>query len=60
MSKNVRSTSKNGQTETKTYVNGRLESIQHTEDKTGNTHEHEVGRGGAMGAFGPFTGSKKK
>ena len=59
MSEKVVSTSKNGQTETKTYENGRLESIQHTDNETGKTHEHEVGRGGAVGAFGPFTGSKK-
>lgn len=59
MSKNVASTSNNGQTETKTYDNGKLESIQHTDNKTGNTHEHEVNRGGAIGLFGPYDGKKK-
>ena len=59
MSQKTVSTSKNGQTETKTYENGRLEKIQHTDNKTGDTHEHNVGRGGLMGAFGPYTGSKK-
>ena len=56
--KNV-STSKNGQTETKTYNDGKLERIQHTDDKNGNTHEHTVERGGLIGAFGPYTGPKK-
>lgn len=59
MSKEVVSTEHNGQTETKTYNDGKLESIQHTDNKTGENHEHEVGRGGLIGAFGPYTGSKK-
>lgn len=59
MSKKSVSTSKNGQTETKTYIDGKLESIQHTDNKTGDTHEHNVERGGTIGAFGPYTGSKK-
>lgn len=59
MSTKTVSTSNNGQTETKTYEDGRLESIQHTDNKTGDTHEHEVNRGGLLGAFGPYTGAKK-
>lgn len=59
MSEKSVSTSNNGQTETKTYNDGKLESIQHKDEKTGNTHEHNVERGGAIGAFGPYTGSKK-
>jgi len=53
------SKSDNGQTETKTYVNGRLENIQHTDNDTGKTHEHNVERGGLLGVFGPYTGTKK-
>ncbi len=61
MSDKIKSTSKNGQTETKTYDgnSGQLKSIQHTDEKTGKTHEHNVGHGGALGLVGPFTGSKK-
>ena len=59
MTTKTASTSKNGQTETKTYENGKLKNIQHTDNKTGETHEHNVGRGGLLGAFGPFTGTKK-
>ncbi len=59
MSQKTVSTCKNGQTETKTYENGRLEKIQHTNNKTGDTHEHNVDRGGLVGAFGPYTGTKK-
>jgi hypothetical protein len=59
MSKNVVSTSNNGQTETKIYEDGKLTSIQHTDEDTGKTHEHEVSRGGLFGAFGPYTGKEK-
>lgn len=59
MTKKSVSTSNNGQTETKTYENGKLENIQHTDNKTGETHEHNVERGGAIGVFGPYTGTKK-
>ncbi|PLX20940.1 hypothetical protein C0584_04105 [Candidatus Parcubacteria bacterium] len=59
MSKKVVSHSSGGQTETKTYENGRLESIQHTNDRTGENHEHEVCRGGALGALGPYAGGRK-
>ena len=45
--------------ESTTYENGHLEKIQHTDNKTGDTHEHNVERGGLIGAFGPYTGSKK-
>lgn len=59
MSRDVVSTSNNGQTETKIYDDGKLVSIQHKDEDTGKTHEHEANRGGLLGVFGPYTGKEK-
>ncbi len=32
-------------TEVKTYVDGKLDSIEHINERTGDTHEHEVEHG---------------
>ena len=59
MSKKIATTGKNGQTETRTYETGKYENIQHTDNKAGNTHEHNVCHGGLLGTFGPFTGTSR-
>jgi len=51
---------KGSKTETREYKNGKTTRIFETEKKTGKTTDYNIGRGGAMGAFGPFKGSKKK
>lgn len=53
------SSSDGHQTETRTYENGTCTNIQHTDNESGENHEHNVGHGGALGLFGAFTGSKK-
>lgn len=54
--RSVTKTNKDGSKETKTYgKSGGLDKIQHT-DRSGKTHEHNVGHG----LLGSYTGSKKK
>lgn len=53
-SKNV-STNKGANTETWHYKSGTATGVSHTNNKTGKTHSHNVGRG----ILGPFVGKKK-
>jgi len=56
MSKKIRSERSGGQTKTKTYTNGRCTSIQHTDNRTGKNHHHEV----KHGICGSSAGKRKK
>jgi len=48
-----------GGSEDRTYdSSGKLVDITDHE-RDGSSHSHEIGRGGLLGAFGPFKGSKK-
>ena len=51
---------KGSKTETREYKNGKTTRIFETVKKTVKTTDYNIGRGGAMGVFGPFKGSKKK
>lgn len=51
---------KGSKTETREYKGGKTTRILETDKKTGKTTDFNIGRGGLMGAFGPFKGSKKK
>ena len=51
---------KGSKTETREYVNGKNTRIIETDKKTGKTTEFNIGRGGLIGAFGPYKSSKKK
>jgi len=49
-------TTQGNQTTSKDYDgNGKCTDIRHTDNKTGETHSHNVGHS----IIGPFTGSKK-
>lgn len=47
-------------TESRTYdKHGKCTDIQHNNPRTGESHSHEVSRGGLLGVTGPTAGKRK-
>jgi len=55
----VKTVDKGSYTETWEYTNGTATRVFQTEKETGETTDYNIGRGGLLGAFGPYKAGKK-